>query len=211
MTHAMAAYTWCEWEYGVPIPPTNSALGVTLPESKLGRVFLAKGRNADEVRLVRIVRNDSGVVLAKRKLVRYDVGAGDYLKSIAGVTNADAGPVAGMVEEGYDSGVKIGHWFRLVVFCQNIGAILADANSARIALNPGDRIVCNTNGEFWKESITDPTDAPATADVLREDLVDTVLPSIKNSIFNKVGKAHEITTNIAANRGAVKNIELNLI
>jgi hypothetical protein len=163
MTHAMAAYTWCEWEYGVPIPPTNSALGVTLPESKLGRVFLAKGRNADEVRLVRIVRNDSGVVLAKRKLVRYDTGAGDYLKSIAGVTNADAGPVAGMVEEGYDSGVKIGHWFRLVVFCQNIGAILADANSARIALNPGDRIVCNTNGEFWKESITDPTDAPATA------------------------------------------------
>lgn len=196
-------YTFTDSEPGQLINPTDTVRGIARPTVELGRLYWTKGPGADELRLIRIVKNDSGGTLTRRLLNRFDTGAGDYPANIAGVTNADGGPVAGAVEEAYKSGVPNGYWYRLVVWAHKFQGILGNVNSARIALSPGDRVQPYTNGELI--GLFPATDTPATADAFRDEYVASLLPSI----LNRCGRSLDVTTNVAGERGAAHYFELD--
>lgn len=177
----------------------------------LSKVYLSQAPNDgdEDLRLVRIVKNASGGTLSASTLVRFDTAAGKYPKEIAGVTNADGGRCAGIVEPEYTSGVPNGKWFRIAVMAKKIRAILGNVNSSRIALSAGDKIIPYTNGQFiGLTAYADPADSPATADALRDDLVTAALANLTQR-GAVIGKSWDTTTNVAGERGAYHYIELD--
>ncbi len=207
-------YTQCEVMWGQLINPAASSLsafGISLDTNRLGKLWSDKGHNGEDARLLRIVKNASSGTLAYRKLFMFDNDDGDFNTQVDAVTAADGDPVGGAVEEAYTGGVPDGYWFRSVVWCPKFPAVLANQNSSRIALAPGDRIVAASNGEFWKQLLFATTDTPATADALRDEIEASYSPSILAQIQNRCGIALVTTTNVLANRGAEKDIYLDLV
>lgn len=202
-------YTFTDSTPGQLINPTDTVRGIARPAAELGRLYWSKGPGADELRLIRIVKNDSGASLARSKLVKYDTGSADYPKNIVAATAADGDPVAGGVEEAYSSGVPTAYWFRMVVWAHKFQGILANLNSSRIALNPGDRVVPYSNGQFLLQALFVLTDSPASQDALRDELVASYGPSVLAQIQNCCGKSLDVTTNVAGERGAYHYLELD--
>ncbi len=199
--HGAMSYTFTSTNPGQIIDPTDTNFSVAEPTAQLGRLYWSRSKQQatgpqivpdDELRLIRIVKNGTGAAITTLgALLRFGATAGLYPLEIAGVTNADGARAAGGLEENYAS-IPIAKWFRIVVQARKYYGILANVNDARIALAAGsDVIVPYTNGQFIGQK------AFASWDAL--------------TVNNVCGVSLDVTTNIAAERGARHYIELDCL
>lgn len=145
-------YADCKLGWGRTVNPTNTNLGISEPEAEyLGRYYWSKGPDG-KMRVIKIVRNNTGSTLTARQICKYVTTAGRWGLDVTPTTD-DTDPFAGVVEEGYSGGVATGLWFRLVVWAEYMKLYLQTTSSSRCTIANGGLIVAaDDDGTFFGQN-----------------------------------------------------------
>jgi len=143
----------CPIQWGTYQGPADTTRGITLDTSKLGNMYYSIGEGTgsyqtQKPRIVMLAKNDSGSTLSRNLIVAHKTTTGaafPYL--IAGLAGSLSLVVAGVVEDGYVSGVPDGAIFRVVVKGYHYMQAKT-ASDALVTTIVGQNLVCGANGEF---------------------------------------------------------------
>lgn len=143
--------TECPIQYGNWEGPADTTRGITLATERLGNMYYTVGMGSgtgqiSKPRIIMLVKNDSGATLSRNLVVAHKTTTitGRYL--IAGLAGALSLVVAGVVEDGYISGVPDGCIFRLVIEGEHY-VQLKTASDALVTTIVGQALTCGANGE----------------------------------------------------------------